>query len=138
MENSRKQTNIFGYCIFCNCRKCKQSMGVINYFSVISKLLSCIHITTYTHIGNSMEYHDQECFFPAQVHDIAYQLCILHIHCHVLKHKCACHCIYICTYGAHQGIDMMLVKEDYVPFKGVVTYEKVLSSLITCTVFPIK
>lgn len=37
----------------------------------------------------------------------------------------------------HQGTDMMFVK-DYIPFKDVVTYQKVLSSLITCTVFPTK
>lgn len=38
----------------------------------------------------------------------------------------------------HQGTDMMFVKGDYVPFKDVVTYQKVLSSLINCTVFPTK
>lgn len=45
MENSRKQTNIFGYSISCNCRKRKHSAGVINHFFNISKLPSCVPLT---------------------------------------------------------------------------------------------
>jgi len=87
MENSSKKTSTSGYSIYCTCRKCKQSMGVINYFSSISKLLSCVHITSYTHIGSIMT---KDISLHAQVHDTAYQLCILHIHWHVLKDKHAC------------------------------------------------
>lgn len=40
--------------------------------------------------------------------------------------------------GTPQGMDMMLVKGGYSPFKGTVTYQNTLLSLITCTVFPMK
>lgn len=45
MENSRKQTNIFGYSIPCNCRKWKHRTGVINPFFNISKLPSRVPLT---------------------------------------------------------------------------------------------
>lgn len=77
MENSSKQTSIFGYSIFCNCRKWKQSMGVITYFSIISKLVMCVHHDLYTWevlccvMIKNVSLH-------AQANGVAYQLCILH------------------------------------------------------------
>lgn len=141
MENSSKQTNLFGYSRFCNCRKHKQSIGIINYFSVISKLLSCVRITTYTHISSAIQYYDQEYFFTctSSWYCISAVYTAYTLAC-AQRQMCmyACHCVYICTCGTHQGIDMTLVKKDYIPFKGVVTYQQVLSSLITWAVFPMK
>lgn len=140
MESCSKQTNVFGYSILCNCKKCKQSMGVINYFSIISKLLSCVRITTYTHIGRITQYYNQEYFFTCT----SSWYCISAVYT-VYTLACAqrqmgiyaCHCVYICTWYT-SGYRHYARERRLHSFKSVVTYQKVLSSLVTCTLFPMK